>query len=197
MLPSFFRPERDDDFGSAAEDDAECEQSPLLPIFASDLDSIAVYNMVRDIREQICATLDTTLTYEQLRTPQVSSFIVKPILSLLFEMPGRKAILYSLMANCLQFRKEAVDSPYSVGTSTTRALLCELLAIKMLKEFSPRDLIDALSYDFYPLQGPPTAPKMPVSSPAKTTSRISALEIAIRAQVASSFVGVCALLTLR
>lgn len=72
-------------------------------------------------------------------------------------------------------------------------MVCELLAIKLLKEYSARELIDALSYDFDPLQGrnEPETPgatsradwtvttHRPVVSRAP---RISCLEVAIRAQ---------------
>lgn len=96
------------------------------------------------------------------------------------------------MANCLQFNKEVHLNPGNSGANRTRALVCELLAIKLLKDFSTRELIDALSYDFVPLQGlaqqsngqvtpgpnwntfqVPTQPR---------AARVSALEIAIRAQ---------------
>lgn len=175
-------------------------------------ESIPVYNLVHTIREDVQRTLDTSLTWDQLRSPQVSSFIVKPVLGRLLQVEGRlsKGIIYSLMANCLQFRKEAEENPRNAATSKTRALLCELLAIKFLKEFSARELvrhpsrqvprislmprqIDALSYDFYPLQGmeqtvsadQKSGPAAPKRSPTATASRISALEIAIRAQVGS------------
>ena len=99
------------------------------------------------------------------------------------------------MANSLQFNKEAETNPGNSGVSKTRALVCELVAIKLLREFSTRDLIDALSYDFYPLQG--VAPvsrgnltpgaiwsgsthNRPASQPR--AARISTLEVAIRAQ---------------
>jgi hypothetical protein len=90
------------------------------------------------------------------------------------------------MANSLQFAKEAHLYPGNAGTSTTRAQVCELLAIKLLKEYSTRELIDALSYDFYPLQGLPGAP-LPLGTNSWDTrtrltgSRTSTLEVAIRA----------------
>ncbi|KAI5848306.1 putative integral membrane channel protein [Tricharina praecox] len=178
---------------SAEYEDSEPEHSTtLLPIFAADLESIPVYNLVHTIRDDVQRTLDTSLTWDQLRSPQVSSFIVKPVLGRLLQIEGRlsKGIIYSLMANCLQFRKEAEENPRNAATSKTRALLCELLAIKFLKEFSARELIDALSYDFYPLQGMEQTLSADQKSGAAaqkrsqtaTASRISALEIAIRAQ---------------
>lgn len=124
-------------------------------------------------------------------------------------------------------------NPGNSGASKTRAMVCELLAIKLLKEFSTRELVenycfvspeivvanpvvdwytppaiyakfvlsmtdwvptsDALSYDFYPLQGlAPSTPgnvtpgpnwNAPQSSKTQPrAARISTLEIAIRAQ---------------
>jgi hypothetical protein len=76
-----------------------------------------------------------------------------------------------------------------MGVSKTRALICELLAMRLLKEFSTRELIDALSYDFDPLQGlvvPGRGNNTPGganwSRQAPRSARISTLEIAIRAQ---------------
>ena len=94
-----------------------------------------------------------------------------------------KATLYALMANCLQFQKEGHMYPANAGSSSTRAKVCELLAIKLLKEYSTRELIDALSYDFYPLQGIPGfyTPLSPESRPKSVTMRTSTLEVAIRA----------------
>jgi hypothetical protein len=100
-----------------------------------------------------------------------------------------RATLYALMANCLQFRKEAQMNPGNGGVSRTRAMVCELLAVKLLKEYTTRELIDALSYDFFPLQG--QTPVAPVNSnrqswdhnrPKIAAARISTLEVAIRAQ---------------
>lgn len=99
-----------------------------------------------------------------------------------------RATLYALMANCLQFTKEAQRYAANAGTSNTRAKVCELLAIKILKEYTTRELIDALAYDFYPLQGMPGAqsPVPPGAAGTRTkreltASRTSTLEVAIRA----------------
>ena len=99
-----------------------------------------------------------------------------------------RATLYALMANCLQFGKESQANPGNAGNSRTRAMVCELLAIKLLKEYNTRELIDALSYDFFPLQGlgplDQTAPSPdwdPKNRPRPAAARISTLEVAIRA----------------
>ena len=64
-------------------------------------------------------------------------------------------------------------------------MLSEILAIRLLRNYNTRDLIDALSYEFYPLQGQtPSMDPIPRVSGGKQadTTRISCLEVAIRAQ---------------
>lgn len=144
------------------------ENTPLLPIFSATqlgkkpifrlsihegfeanvrlrrrTDSIPVYNLAHSIRLDIVSRVNTTLAWDQLRSPQVSSFLVKPILSSLIRGPGffLKGTLYSLLANCLQFRKEARENPGNASVLKTRALLAELLAMKLLREFSSRELV--------------------------------------------------------
>lgn len=70
--------------------------------------------------------------------------------------------------------------------NNSRALTCELLAMRLLKEYSTRELIDALSYDFNPLQGlvsPGTATPGGVwAVQSARSARTSTIEVAIRAQ---------------
>ena len=117
---------------------------------------------------------------------------MKPIQEEIRTSHFSRATLYALLANCLQFRKEGQTNPAIVGVCNTRALLAELLAVRLLKDFNTRELIDALSYDFDPLSGGPqpigaangrgrpatmTLPKKP-----PTIARTSTLEVAIRAE---------------
>ncbi|GKT45599.1 calcium channel YVC1 [Colletotrichum spaethianum] len=117
----------------------------------------------------------------------VSQFLVKPMQQQIRTQQFNRATLYCLMANCLQFNKEGQMYPGNAGISYTRALVCELLALKLLKEYNTRELIDALSYDFYPLQGlpgaqPANATKADPRNKARlTAARTSTLEVAIRA----------------
>lgn len=132
---------------------------------------------------------ETTLSWDQLRSPQISQFLVKPIQSAIRADHFNRASMSALLANCLQFGKEAETSLGNFSINKTRAILCELLAMRLLKDFSSRELIDALSYDFDPLQGMTDSRN---ASPGDTSAdkaqvrqsagaRISAVEIAIRA----------------
>ena len=129
---------------------------------------------------------ETTLSWEQLRSPQISQFLVKPIQSRILSSHFSRATLYALLANCLQFKKEGQLNPGIVGVCNTRALLAELLAIRLLKDYSTRELIDALSYDFNPLSGEPQEVNGRLEGrgqakqrPKRATARTSTLEVAI------------------
>ncbi|KOS18269.1 Calcium channel YVC1 [Escovopsis weberi] len=188
------RDDGDDDDDDGENDGASSVRRPPLPVLplfsAMHLDSLPVYGMTHSIRIIVSTRTETTLTWDQLRSPQVSQFLIKPMQQQIRAHHFSRATLYSLMANCLQFAKEGQRYAANAGISNTRAKVCELLALKMLKEYSTRELIDALAYDFYPLQGMPGGPAAPASSAsggsrAKNTlimaSRTSTLEVAIRA----------------
>jgi hypothetical protein len=190
--------EEDEDDEAEQDEDGAGETTPLLPIFsAAHLDALPVYNLTHTIRLLVVARCETTLSWDQLRSPQVSQFLLKPIQQEILSAHFSSATEYALMANCLQFHKEVALHPGNSGTSRTRAMVCELIAIKLLKEYTARELIDALSYDFDPFQGQMPAVHQPVfalsnapgpkweSPRPKSTpraARISCLEIAIRAQ---------------
>ncbi|KAH6696666.1 hypothetical protein BKA61DRAFT_622856 [Leptodontidium sp. MPI-SDFR-AT-0119] len=179
--------EGEEDMTEGEEGEDGDSNSPLLPIFsAAHLDALPVYNLTHAIRIIVVPRTETTLTWDQLRSPQVSQFLVKPMQQQIRTSHFSRATLYALMANCLQFQKESQANPGNAGTSRTRAMVCELIAIKLLKEYNTRELIDALSYDFFPLQGLAT-PVMVTSGqnggpkPRPAAARISTLEVAIRA----------------
>ncbi|OIW31961.1 hypothetical protein CONLIGDRAFT_652827 [Coniochaeta ligniaria NRRL 30616] len=167
-----------------ADRDEDGLPADVLPLFsATTLDTLPVYNITHSIRVIVQTRTETTLTWDQLRSPQVSQFLVKPMQEQIRAQHFSRATLYALMANCLQFSKEGQQYPGQAGTSSTRAKVCELLAIKLLKEYSTRELIDALSYDFYPLQGiPDSMTPFGLGVTGRTGAvRISTLEVAIRA----------------
>jgi hypothetical protein len=164
------------------DEDGMARSTGLLPLFtANHLDALPIYNMTHAIRIIVQARTETSLSWEQLRSPQVSQFLVKPLLQQIRAQHFSRGTLYALLANCLQFEKEGQLYLGNAGTSATRARVCELLAIRLLKEYTTRELIDALCYDFYPLQGIPGSQTPLASGRPKSAPRTSTLEVAIRA----------------
>ncbi|PHH60776.1 hypothetical protein CDD81_1173 [Ophiocordyceps australis] len=171
------------------DEDGSRKTPALLPLFsATHLDALPIYTMTHAIRIIVSTRTETSLTWEQLRSPQVSQFLIKPMQQQIRTLHFSRATLYALMANCLQFTKEGQRYAANAGTCSTRAKVCQLLALKLLKEYTTRELIDALAYDFYPLQGIPgadspllTGAGLSKARMAMTASRTSTLEVAIRA----------------
>ncbi|KAF3024251.1 hypothetical protein E8E14_012233 [Neopestalotiopsis sp. 37M] len=183
LPPRFQRPRYDGGGGSGGIHDGEGRRNSsaaMIPLFsASHLDSLPIYSLVHSIRIVVQTRTETSLSWEQLKSPQVSQFLMKPMQQQIRNAHLNRATLYALMANCLGFKTESELYPANAGTSSTRAKVCELLALKLLKEYNTRELIDALSYDFYPLQG---APESGVRVSARqAAARTSTLEVAIRA----------------
>lgn len=196
--PSYFDQVHEEDHDNEDEEEENQDEdedaigTPLLPIFsAAHLDRLPLYNITHAIRLMIVQKCETTLSWDQLRSPQISQFLVKPIQNQVRTNHFNRATLCALIANCLQFHKECQMNPGMVGISKTRALISELLAMRLVKEFTTRELIDALSYDFDPLQGisaPTTGTATPVFPDVQGQrtqgrgARVSTIEIAIRAQ---------------
>ncbi|KAL4918352.1 hypothetical protein BDW62DRAFT_181786 [Aspergillus aurantiobrunneus] len=184
----------EDEDADGEDEDAPIESSPLLPIFsAPHLDVLPIYDITHVVRSLIVSRCETTLTWDQLRSPQISQFLVKPIQQKIKALHFSRATLYALLTNCLQFDREVHLNPGNSGINHTRAMVSELLAIKLLRDYTTRELIDALSYDFYPLQGQKVEGNRDAyrgpgwasgggGKPGPGAARISCLEIAIRAQ---------------
>ncbi|CAN6623057.1 hypothetical protein TRVA0_009S01288 [Trichomonascus vanleenenianus] len=156
----------------------DSERQSLLPLFTpSLLDTIPIYSIVLNTYDSVVSRVDISLKYDQLKSPQIHSFLIKPLLEELKNdfSPGT---LYALMANMLQFTKESSSNAAMAGVMATRAMICEIVAIRLLKEYSdPDDLMNALTYDFYPL-----ANGAPVNQLVPRWQRISTLEVAIKAE---------------
>lgn len=153
----------------------ENERDLLMAVTSDNLDEVPVYTLTHSIREDIRSAVDTSLTWEQLRSPQLNSFLVRPLLDKCLKRKSR-AVIFCLLTNCAQYLKEASENTARAGVNNTRAMTCELLACKCLKEFTPRELIDVLTFDFWPLMGDPRLiDRVPTRS-----QRISALELAIK-----------------
>lgn len=156
--------------------DLDQEAQPLLPFPHSFLDSTPIYSVVLDIYDLVVSRVDISLKYDQLKSPQIYSFLVKPIVGDLRQdlNPGT---LYALMANMHQFAKESTTNAAMSGVMATRSTICEIVAIRLLKDYDDDDLMDALTYDFYPLANGELDGKM-----IPRWQRISTLELAIKAE---------------
>lgn len=97
-----------------------------------------MYPIIHLIRVDVLSHIDTPLTHEQLLAPDSTYTIVRPLTEKYLELQN-PAIVFCLLLNKIQFEKDSQQ--LSVSTlSLSRATLCEILAIRVLRGWSERSL---------------------------------------------------------
>ncbi|ORY33033.1 hypothetical protein BCR39DRAFT_520833 [Naematelia encephala] len=118
------------------------ERTPLLGpssgISSKELSETKVYPLIHLIRVDILTHIDTPLTYDQLLAPDSTYTIVRPLTEKYLEMQNQ-SIVFCLLLNRVQFTRDSTQ--LSISTlSVSRATLCEILAIRVLRGWSERSL---------------------------------------------------------
>ncbi|EJU03811.1 hypothetical protein DACRYDRAFT_21243 [Dacryopinax primogenitus] len=101
------------------------------------------------IRRDVCHYLDTSLTYEQLLAPDLTYSLVRPLANKYARLKNI-AVPFCFLINRVHFLRDQNFSTRAVSFS--RASLCELLAIRTLREWAdPMDLATVLvtSFDLF------------------------------------------------
>ena len=105
-------------------------EGPCAPNPYADL---PVYATIHRVRHEVINSIDDPYSIEQLRAPRINVAIVRPLVNRLWN--GKDvSIIYCLLVNKLQFlREQAFEAHQTINT--TRAVLCELVALKILRRF--------------------------------------------------------------
>ncbi|SJX65465.1 related to YVC1-vacuolar cation channel [Sporisorium reilianum f. sp. reilianum] len=113
-----------------------------------------VFHLIHQIRSDLRSTIDTHLSWEELTSVDLNFSLVRP-LAIKYSNYRSIAILYCLMLNRIYFQREASRDLAFQSVNTTRAALCELLAMKLLRTFSNDglELVTSLTASFHPLAG--------------------------------------------
>ena len=94
---------------------------------------LPVYTTIHRVRHEIIASIDDPYSLDQLRAPRINVAIVRPLVNRLWDHRDT-SMIYCLLVNKLQFlRQQAFQSHQTINT--TRAHLCELVALKILRRF--------------------------------------------------------------
>ncbi|KAF8313679.1 hypothetical protein DL93DRAFT_2113916 [Clavulina sp. PMI_390] len=115
-----------------------------------------VYPLIRTIRKDVEMNFDTALTWSQLSSPEVNFTVIRPLL-FKYAALQNPAIIYVLLIVRSHFQSLADDDLAYAPIIATRADACELIAIKLLREFtnSQLELAAVLTTAWNPLQGAP------------------------------------------
>jgi hypothetical protein len=121
-----------------------------------------VYYNIHRIRRLLLAVIEDPYTTDQLREPRMNVLIVKPLVDRLFDEEDI-SIVYCLLVNRMQFLREQQFQQHHQTVDLTRANLCELVAMKVLRRHDDEStgkpglllLARVLVAPFQPFQGAP------------------------------------------
>ncbi|KZP01440.1 hypothetical protein CALVIDRAFT_2828 [Calocera viscosa TUFC12733] len=127
-----------------AHHDIESEHTSLLG-------APSVYPTIMAIRKDVCHYLDTPLTSEQLLAPDLTYSLVRPLANKYARLKNM-AVPFCFLINRVHFLRDQNFTTRAVSIS--RANLCELLAIRTLRDWvDPMDLATVLVTSFDLLSG--------------------------------------------
>ena len=170
----------------------ETASGPRAPNLYCDL---PVYQNIWKIRREVVSSIADPYTLEQLRAPRLNTSVVRPLMEQLYELDDI-SIVYALMVNRYHFLRDQSYQAHYLSVNTARGLLCELLAIKILRQYDEDSsgqkglllLANILIAGFEPFQGCPPDVAYKKRKPAAWLFRVdrggfeghtTALEIAI------------------
>lgn len=116
--------------------DVEADQTSLAslqPRAPNPFAHLPVYTTIHRIRRDVVDSLEDPYSLDQLRAPRINASVVRPLANRLFDL-NDVSVPYCLLVNKLQFLREQTFTAHQTIT-TTRALMCELLAQKIMRRF--------------------------------------------------------------
>ncbi|KAL1759335.1 hypothetical protein FB107DRAFT_257575 [Schizophyllum commune] len=143
-------------------DPEDMQSAPLLAPTQDYLASVKVFPLIRHLRKDVLrviedsltATKDSALSWEQLTASDVNFTIVRPIV-LKYARLKNLAVVYACLVVRSYFLGESEVNLAYAGVMTSRAMLCEILAMKLQSHFASNhiELVAVLTTTWSPLAG--------------------------------------------
>ncbi|KZV60021.1 hypothetical protein PENSPDRAFT_659803 [Peniophora sp. CONT] len=118
------------------------EQEPLIR--PEDVENTPVYPTIHAIKTDVMHFIDTPLSYEALAAPDLTYTLVRPLAEkyIHLQRSGNMSIVFCLLLNRVHFLRD--ETMLTQSLSRTRAELCEILAIRCLREYAD-NLLDLVT----------------------------------------------------
>uniref|UniRef100_A0A0W0FZM0 Putative receptor-activated Ca2+permeable cation channel n=1 Tax=Moniliophthora roreri TaxID=221103 RepID=A0A0W0FZM0_MONRR len=110
--------------------------SELQPLLSpQDIGKTPVYPTIHMIRADIIHFIDTPLTYEALTAPDLTYTLIRPLVEkyAAIQRDGNMSVVFCFLLNRVHFYRDKNLTTHSISRS--RAELCEILAIRTLREY--------------------------------------------------------------
>ncbi|KAF9024917.1 hypothetical protein BDZ89DRAFT_1161975 [Hymenopellis radicata] len=130
------------------------DNTALLAPTAEHLATVKVFPLIISIKNEVRKRLDSALSWDQLTASDINFAIVRPIVFKYAKLKNM-AVVYACLVARSYFLGEAEDDLAYAGLMTSRADLCEILAIKLLGTFANNHihLVAVLTTTWNPLAG--------------------------------------------
>ncbi|KAF8638246.1 hypothetical protein AX17_002268 [Amanita inopinata Kibby_2008] len=132
-------------------------ESPLLAPSPEDLAAVKVFPLIPALKKDVNTTIDSALSWEQLTASDINFAIVRPIVFKYARLKNMSVVYACLVVRSYYLGQ--VDSDLAnAGVMQTRAMLSEILAIKLLTHFAFNGihLVAVLTTCWNPLAGAPS-----------------------------------------
>ena len=96
--------------------------------------NLPVYSTIHRMRRAIMHAIDDPFSIDQLRSPRMNASTVRPLVELFYN-PKDVSVIYCLLVNRVQFMREQHYQAHYQTVSMTRAILCEILATRILRQY--------------------------------------------------------------
>ena len=94
-----------------------------------------VYLLIHRIRRDVISSIDDPYSLDQLKAPRMNISVIRPLVNEYYALQDL-SIVYCLLVNRTQFIRELSYHTHHQTVNLTRALLCELLAEKILRRYN-------------------------------------------------------------
>ncbi|KAL2020655.1 hypothetical protein VTK56DRAFT_8051 [Thermocarpiscus australiensis] len=147
---------------------------------------LPVYTNIHRIRRALISVVEDYLSLDQLRDVRLNVSVIRPLVDKLYEQDDI-SIVYCLLVNRAQFLSEQSHLSNRQNVNYTRAMLCELIATRILRRFNednegPENLLvlaQILIAGFEPFQNAPEEVRREVGASTAHHKTLPALEVAI------------------
>ncbi|KAF8240728.1 receptor-activated Ca2+-permeable cation channel [Tricholoma matsutake] len=130
------------------------ESQSLLAPTPEFLATVKVFPLIPSLKKDVIKTIDSALSWEQLTAADVNFSIVRPIV-LKYARLRNMAVVYACLVVRSYFQAESDSDLAYASVMQSRAMLCEILAVKLLNRFASNHivLVGVLMTRWNPLAG--------------------------------------------
>ncbi|TFK75139.1 receptor-activated Ca2+-permeable cation channel [Pluteus cervinus] len=136
--------------------DLEEPISPLLAPSSHDLASVTVFPLIISLKRDVEKALnieDNALTWNQLTDAYVNFSIIRPLVKKYAKLEN-EAVVYACLVVRSYFLGQSEENLAHSALMVSRAMMCEILAMKLLRRFASSDkLVAVLTRPWSPLAG--------------------------------------------